>query len=65
MKPAILRTYASETNILDVMVEVEDEHDFTDSYADTVPFSVGSNQSILDPDDCAPRCSKGHEIATF
>ncbi|MBV6513914.1 MAG: hypothetical protein FMNOHCHN_03496 [Ignavibacteriaceae bacterium] len=45
---AILRTYDKDSHISDKIVEISDNHDFLDGpYADTVPFSVGSNQSIL------------------
>lgn len=45
---AVLRTYDKEKHISDKIVEISDSHDFLDGpYADTVPFSVGSNQSIL------------------
>lgn len=45
---AILKTYASEKVSNYQLVEISDHHDFTDSYADTVPFAVGSNQEILE-----------------
>lgn len=45
---AILRSYHSETSRTDKLVEISDSHDFAQGpYVDTVPFSVGSNQSIL------------------
>lgn len=44
---AVLRTYDKEKHISDKIVEISDSHDFFGPYADTVPFSVGSNQSIL------------------
>lgn len=46
---AILRTYISETNIIDEIREISDNHHFEDGpYVDTIPFSVGSNQTILE-----------------
>lgn len=45
---AILRTYHSETSFTHKLVEIDENHDFANGpYQDTVPFSVGSNQSIL------------------
>jgi len=49
---AILRTYHSETNISEEVVEISDDHHFEDGpYVDTIPFSVGSNQSVLPLDE--------------
>ena len=48
---AILRTYHNELSFTDRVVEIDDDHDFGDGpYQDTVPFAVGSNQTILDLD---------------
>lgn len=45
---AILRTWKSETEKEDTVVEIADNHNFADGpYVDTVPFTVGSNQEIL------------------
>lgn len=44
---AILRTYLDENKYTDTIVEVDDEHTFISSFAETVPFSVGSNQVVL------------------
>jgi len=44
---AVLVTYNGEMKESRVIVEISDDHNFADGpYADTVPFSVGSNQSI-------------------
>jgi hypothetical protein len=49
---AVLRTYQGEDNITDKLVEISDAHNFADGpYVDTVPFAVGSNQSILPEDE--------------
>jgi len=49
---AILRTYISESVFTEEMVQVDDDHIFAyGPYQDTVPFSVGSNQSILPFED--------------
>jgi hypothetical protein len=49
---AILRTYISENVFTEEMVEINDDHIFAyGPYQDTVPFSVGSNQSILPFED--------------
>jgi len=45
---AILRTYNKETLVSDKIVDISDDHDFSNGpYVDTVPFSVGSNQTII------------------
>ena len=45
---AILRSYLSEDQIIDKVVEIDDDHDFNDGpYVDTIPFAVGSQQNIL------------------
>lgn len=49
---ATLRTYQSEDRIIDRLVEIDDAHNFADGpYVDTVPFAVGSNQTILPEED--------------
>lgn len=49
---AILRTYLNERVICEEKVEIDDDHIFAyGPYQDTVPFSIGSNQSILPYDD--------------
>jgi hypothetical protein len=53
---AILRTYHNETNHTDEVVDIHDDHDFGGGpYQDTVPFAVGSNQSILAIEDAFHR----------
>ena len=44
---AILRTYQSETDYSDRLVDVRDKSAFADPYGDAVPFSVGSNQKVI------------------
>jgi hypothetical protein len=52
---AILRTYDRDASFLDRVVEIDDDHDFSGGpYQDTVPFAVGSNQTILDLEDGRP-----------
>jgi hypothetical protein len=49
---AILRTYHNELSFTDDVVEIDDNHDFSNGpYQDTVPFAVGSNQTILELDE--------------
>jgi len=49
---AILRTYLSETSFEEKIVDIDDDHIFAyGPYQDTVPFTVGSNQSILPYED--------------
>ena len=49
---AILRTWFSDMFHVDDIVEIHDNHEFFNGpYADTVPFSVGSNQEILPLED--------------
>jgi len=50
---ARLRTYHSETEYSDRLVDVRDETAFQDPYGDAVPFAVGSNQRII-PSDATP-----------
>ncbi len=46
---AILRTYHNEHSATDRVVEIDDDHDFSNGpYQDSVPFAVGSNQTILE-----------------
>jgi hypothetical protein len=48
---AILRTYHSETESSDRVVDIDPAHDFAGGpYVDTIPFAVGSNQAILPRD---------------
>lgn len=51
MKTAILKTYLAETETTHEIVEVEDDFCFyaSDPYGDLVPFTVGSNQTIVEP----------------
>lgn len=51
---AILRTYQSETDYSDRLVDVRDESAFADPYGDAVPFAVGSNQRITSYADDSP-----------
>jgi len=46
---AILRAYNMKTGgFEDKIVEISDNHDFSEGpYVDTVPFVVGSNQTII------------------
>jgi hypothetical protein len=46
---AILRTYYDKSSShTDKVVEINDNHDFSrGAYVDTIPFAVGSNQTIL------------------
>lgn len=49
---AILRTYFNETSFEDKLCEIDDDHNFAyGPYQSTVPFSVGSNQTILPYED--------------
>lgn len=50
---AILRTYTDKDgDFFDKIVEIDESHDFLNGpYADTVPFAVGSNQTILSLND--------------
>ena len=52
---ATLRTWHAPDDVSTLkLVEISDDHDFAQgSYADTIPFAVGSNQEIIeyDPDD--------------
>ena len=53
---AILRTYKNEQDFTEKLVEVSDEHEFSDGpYEDTVPFAVGSNQTIIPLDEARMR----------
>jgi hypothetical protein len=53
---AILRSWHNETSHTDEVVDIHDDHDFGGGpYQDTVPFAVGSNQSILAIEDAFPR----------
>jgi hypothetical protein len=46
---AILRTYHSEQKYTDQLVKIDDNHDWARGpYQDTAPFTVGSNQTILE-----------------
>ena len=47
---AILRSWDTrESTYEDAIVEISDAHTFSDGpYVDTIPFSVGSNQEILE-----------------
>lgn len=46
---AILRTWHREGESTDQLVEIDDDHDWAGGpYQDTVHFSVGSNQEILE-----------------
>jgi hypothetical protein len=59
---AILRSYHNETSHTDKVVDIHDDHDFGGGpYQDTVPFAVGSNQSILDSEDAFHRL-KAHPL---
>lgn len=61
---AILRTYHSETNITEEVVEISDDHHFEDGpYVDTIPFSVCSNQAIVPLDEARTiPIEKFHEL---
>jgi hypothetical protein len=62
MKKAILRTWPDKdrTPPEDELVEIEDDYD-GDPYGDKVPFTVGSNQTIIEIDNQLPRkCSAGY-----
>ena len=49
---AILRTYGCDGRFDDSIVNISDDHKFEEGpYVDTVPFPVGSNQSILSLED--------------
>ena len=49
---AILRTYGCYFGFDDSIVNIRDDHKFEEGpYVDTVPFPVGSNQSILSLED--------------
>ena len=48
---AVLRTYNGEELDHDTLIHVDDDHEFYDSHADTVPICVGSNQTVLDLED--------------
>jgi len=44
---AVLVTYRGEETAFKDVVEIDDNHNFADGpYVDTIPFAVGSNQSI-------------------
>ena len=46
---ALLVTYDKEKIVETCEVEISDLHDFSSGpYADTIPFSVGSNQNIIE-----------------
>ncbi len=53
---AILRTYDHrDASYTDRMVEIDDSHDFgRGPYQDSVPFAVGSNQTILELEEGDP-----------
>ena len=50
---AILRTYDfRDASFTDRVVEIDDNHNFSNGpYQDSVPFAVGSNQTILEIED--------------
>jgi hypothetical protein len=54
---AILRTYDHrDASYTDRVVEIDDNHDFSNGpYQDSVPFAVGSNQTILELGDGNPK----------
>jgi hypothetical protein len=46
---ALLITYDQESLVESRLVDIHDDHNFADGpYQDSVPFSVGSNQTIVE-----------------
>jgi len=59
---AILRTFHSELRFIDVLCEIADDHDWAQGpYQDTVPFSVGSNQTLFPVDRVGLNCISGYK----
>ena len=60
---AILRTYLSETDYSERLVDVRDESAFSDPFGEAVPFATGSNQKVIPCDSPGVRASLAIQCA--